>query len=177
MSLNLNESFTMVEGVGFPNELLGAVWHTTSLSRYRKITKSGAILAEPSLTDNERHGTGGGSKLYPFVRSIGGVSVFDFREFNPIKHYETFKIINWPYFVFGHNHEEDSVWIEIDTDDLSDSFKSAQEIRKMWHKQNSNRKFMTGIEGAILGSVSINAFKAVLIYSKDTGEFIKLINS
>jgi len=61
--------------------LRGSVWHTTNCDRYKSILADGAILPEPSIPDSDRWGTGLGTIGCPYVRSIGGVSLFDFRDF------------------------------------------------------------------------------------------------
>ena len=62
-------------------ELVGSVWHTTRPERFQHILESGAILPEPDIPKAERWGTAGGPEGYPYVRSIGAVSLFDFRSF------------------------------------------------------------------------------------------------
>jgi hypothetical protein len=175
MELANKESFFNEVCTEFPPELLGAVWHTTSISRFKRIVSSREIMAEPDIADTARHGTRRGPKLYPFVRSLGGISVFDFQNFDPAEHFKETGALNWPHFVFGHHTEEDSLWIEINTKKLNDSYLSAKEIRHMWHESNSNRKFMTGIEGAVLKSVPIDAFRNVLLFSKRDQKFSNLI--
>ena len=64
-------------------ELYGGLWHTTHPDRFEKILARGAILPEPNIPDCERWCTGGGSEHYPYARSLGGVSLFDFDLFDP----------------------------------------------------------------------------------------------
>ena len=66
-------------------ELWGGVWHTTHPERFLSILNDGAILLEPPIPNDERWGVGLGPDHYPFVRSIGGVSLFDFRDFDPVR--------------------------------------------------------------------------------------------
>jgi hypothetical protein len=63
-------------------KLKGGVWHTTNMNRFQGILRSSAILPEPEIPDRERWSTSRGSELYPYVRTLGGVSLFDFRKFN-----------------------------------------------------------------------------------------------
>src|SRR5258708_6756663 len=73
-------------GVNFPREavlgeLVGGVWHTTNQERFLRILEWGTILPEPDISEHGRWGTAAGPEGYPYVRSIGGVSLFDFRGF------------------------------------------------------------------------------------------------
>jgi hypothetical protein len=63
--------------------LRGGVWHNSDSERYKGIISAGAILPEPPIPDSDRWGTGLGTIGCPYVRSIGGVSLFDFRDFDP----------------------------------------------------------------------------------------------
>ena len=67
----------------FPETLLDCLWHTTSVVRFKGIVTSTAIVPEPNIPDSERWGTSKGIKYFPFVRVIGGVSLFDFTAFDP----------------------------------------------------------------------------------------------
>lgn len=58
--------------------LRGGVWHTTDSERYKGILSAGAILPEPPIPDSDRWETGLGTIGCSYVRSIGGVSLFDF---------------------------------------------------------------------------------------------------
>jgi hypothetical protein len=65
-------------------ELHGGLWHTTIPERYENILSSGFILPEPpNMPDNERWSTSQGKEFYPYVRQLGGVSLFDFDDFDP----------------------------------------------------------------------------------------------
>jgi hypothetical protein len=55
---------------------------STNVSRFQGILRSAAILPDPEIPDSERWSTSLGSKWYPYVRTLGGISLFDFRRFN-----------------------------------------------------------------------------------------------
>lgn len=148
----------------FPSELYGSVWHTTSLERYLMITDDGCIKASPDIPESERWGTKLGAEHFPFVRSLGGISVFDFRDFDT-------NATDWATFVPCRSDWKSAVWIEIDVSKLGDSFKSAQSIRELWYEMNSTRKFITRIEGAVLGLIPASAFRQVLHYERQNGFF------
>src|SRR5882672_4084889 len=61
--------------------LLGGLWHTTYPERFDGILKTGAILPEPVIPDADRWATSRGREHYPYVRMLGGVSLFDFNQF------------------------------------------------------------------------------------------------
>lgn len=151
----------------FPLELLGSVWHTTNLERYSMIVSDGCIKANPDIPDCDRWGTKLGEKHFPFVRSLGGVSVFDFRDFDT-------DAKDWTTFVPCRTDWQSAVWIEVDISKLGDSFKSAQSIRELWHEVNSTRKFITKIEGAVIGSIPKLAFKQILVYDTKKSSFCTL---
>ena len=89
-----------IDRMAFPKELLRSVWHTTSLERYRQISIDEAILPEPpTIPDSERWKAGEGPDLYPYVLKIGGVSLFDFREFDEDQYSEDCLISSWGAFV------------------------------------------------------------------------------
>ena len=156
----------------FPNKLYGSVWHSTSIERYEKIKSDGEIKAEPDLPDKERFSTALGDKHYPFVRSIGGVSVFDFRTFDVKKYNHQFGASNWATFAPCRTGWTETIWIEVDILQVKDTFISGQEIREKWKNENSSRKFITIIEGAVIGSIPSSAFKKVLLYKSIHNEFV-----
>ncbi|HIF9218062.1 TPA: hypothetical protein ACX6QF_003606 [Photobacterium damselae] len=134
------------------------------------IINDGCIQANPNIPDNERWGTKLGEKYYPFVRSLGGVSVFDFREFDVQVHNNKFGN-DWATFIPCRSDWQSTIWIELDISKLGNNFKSGQTIREMWHKMKSSRKFISKVEGAVIGSIPISAFKQVLIYEKCNEKF------
>ncbi|ABI38919.1 conserved hypothetical protein [Shewanella sp. MR-4] len=160
--------------MNFPQELLGTVWHTTSIERYKMIVRDGCIKANPSLPDSERWGTKLGEEHFPFVRSLGGVSVFDFRNFDVNSYSKKFGAANWATFVPCRSDWRSAVWVEIDFSSLGGNFISGQSIREMWYKMDSTRKFITQIEGAVIGVIPTSAFKQVLFYDTRKSSFSRL---
>lgn len=158
----------------FPTKLYGSVWHSTSIERFSKIKADGKIKANPDLPNSERFGTKLGPKYYPFVRSIGGVSVFDFRNFDVDTYNHKFSVSNWALFVPCRSGWTETVWIEVDIQQLTNTFLSGQEIRELWKNTNSSRKFITIIEGAVIGAIPSTAFKQVLLYQSCSEQFLKI---
>lgn len=83
----------------FPEELLNGLWHTTSRYRLEKILECGYISSLPDIPDSERWGTAMGAEYYPFTRHIGGISLFDFENFESEKYSEQYPASSWTSFV------------------------------------------------------------------------------
>ena len=64
------------------NHLHGGIWHVTRPDRFISIMAGAGLVPEPDLPNVERWKTSGGPDYYPFVRKIGGVSLFDFQNFD-----------------------------------------------------------------------------------------------
>jgi hypothetical protein len=138
-------------------ELQGGVWHTTNQDRFLRILECGAILPEPDImSERERWGTAVGSEGHPYVRSIGGVSLFDLRGFEAESY-------SYPsslgYFVPCHLSWDSAVWIEIDHEALGAAFASGVELLDRWKAEGSSRRIMPLIEAAHIGPLSCRAFK------------------
>ena len=78
-------------------KLLGGLWHTTHPDRFDAILKSGAILPEPNIPNNERWGALADREHLPFVRFLGGVSLFEFGD--RMQDHERCPSSCWAYFV------------------------------------------------------------------------------
>lgn len=59
------------------SRLGNGIWHATHPQRFVSIMTE-ELKAEPALSDQNRWKTSRGPEFYPFVRTIGGVSLFDF---------------------------------------------------------------------------------------------------
>ena len=95
-----------------PPELSGRLWHTTNESRFDGISASGFILAEPSIPDAERWKSAAGREHYPYVRWIGGISLFDFVDFDPDSYDAKYPLSTWLTFVPFRKDWQNSLWIE-----------------------------------------------------------------
>jgi len=134
-------------------ELVSGVWHTTSQDRFRSILQCGAILPEPDIPENERWGG------FPYVRSIGGVSLFDFREFDAASYSEKYPSSSWGTFIPCLESWDSAVWIEIDDELLGRAFLSGSDLLKRWKAEKSSRRIMPLIEAAHIGPLPTVAFK------------------
>jgi len=158
-------------------ELCGRLWHTTSEDRFKSILMSGTILVKPDIPDDKRWSTIAGEERYPYVRSIGGVSLFDFDQFNPSdfdhanpdSYSSTHPNSSWSTFIPYNETWGCSVWIEIDCA-LPQLIRGPALLAK-WRLDGCGRKFMPKIEAAHLGDIPRSAFRRAFLVRKDDSEF------
>lgn len=145
----------------------GGLWHTTHPDRYRRILETGALLPEPGIPENERWKTARGPEFYPFVRKLGGVSLFDF---GPGFDKEAYRRVNFfssvGTFLPIHDGWEEAVWIEIDRDAVLGSLLSPSEVLRLWKEgEHYRHTLMPMIEAAHLGPLPRSAFRRALLAS------------
>lgn len=143
------------------HRLIGGVWHTTNEERFQGILRSGAILPEPDIPDDGRWSAGQGSQWYPYVRTLGGVSLFDFREFNGDQYSRDYPLSAWTEFVPFRSTWGMAVWVEIDVEKLGRRFVSGGDLLARWKAAGVGNRIMPVIEAACLGRVPCAAFKSV----------------
>jgi hypothetical protein len=149
-------------------ELIGHLWHTTKSDRFQSILIGGAILPNPNLPDSERWKTSGGKDTYSYVRILGGVSLFDFDQFEPDTYSEKCPTSSWYNFVPWRTSWGSSVWIEIDRHQMRPpSFISGPDLLAKWKSENAYRSIMPYIEAAYLGPVPITMFKRAFLASPE----------
>lgn len=154
--------------------LRGGVWHTTNSDRYKSILSEGAILPEPPIPDSDRWGTGLGTIGCPYVRSIGGVSLFDFRDFDPEEYSEKYPISSWREFLPYRSAWGEAIWIEVDISEVMVGFISGRAILDRWKAEQARNRFMPLIEAAHIGALPLRAFRQVLHVSKESGTLYQL---
>lgn len=74
----------------------------------------GCIKANLNIPNTERRGTKLGKKHVPLVRSLGGISAFDYRDFDADG-------TDWATFVPYQTGWQSAVWIEVDISKLGDN--------------------------------------------------------
>ena len=155
--------------MSFPSKLRGSVWHTTSLERYKQIVIDKAILPEPpTIKDSERWKTGGGPEGYPYVRKLGGVSLFDFRKFDKDKYSQKYPFSSWRTFVPKVKDWHTAVWIKIDIKAVSENLIFGSELINQWKTQEAYRhSIMPIIEIAHIGPLPSSAFQKILTFSEN----------
>jgi hypothetical protein len=139
-------------------ELRGGIWHTTNQSRFTQILEAGAILPEPDIPERERWGTARGSDGHSYVRSIGGISLFDFRNFDAEVYEAKVPGNSLGYFVPCCSQWDSAVWIEID-EGLTPAFISGVALLARRDAEGSCRRIMALIEAAHIGPLPSAAFK------------------
>jgi hypothetical protein len=152
-------------------ELHGRLWHTTHPERFRDILIRGAILPEPDVPDGDRWKTGGGPALYPYVRSIGGVSLFDFDGFDRVRYSEQYPASSWAYFVPFRRDWGYAVWIEINRAQIAQRFVSGRDLvaRQMQEKAHRHT-IMPYIEAAYIGELPRAAFLRAIEFREGHGK-------
>jgi hypothetical protein len=143
--------------------LQGSVWHTTSSGRFRGILRSGAILPEPGIKETDRWGTSQGSKYHPYVRTLGAVSLFDFRGFDHKLYSAKYPNSTWREFVPYRSAWKEAVWIEIDVSRLGRAFISGPALLARWRADKVGNRIMPMIEAAHIGPLPRTAFKEVFL--------------
>jgi hypothetical protein len=138
--------------------LHGGLWHTTHPSRVLSIVATGEIMVEPDIEEQGRWG----SHDHPsFVRKIGGISLFDFHNFDPEQYSISHPCSSWQYFVPHRRDWGGAVWLNIDREAVSNSFVSTDDIVERWDTTgNRAHNVMPRIEAAHLGNLSLSAVKS-----------------
>lgn len=152
--------------------LCNKLWHTTSVERYESITRMGCISINPPIPDSERYNTNGGEEHCPLVRYLGGVSLFDFTNFNyktyP-KEYPSSSVYN---FVPCPPERDKAIWIEINRELISHNYIDAEQLLAKWKNEKLHgHNIMPMIEAAHIGSIFSGCFVQVLIYQRQTNLF------
>lgn len=150
------------------SQLQGGVWHSTHPDRFKRIMTCGQILPEPPINDEERWGTRNGPQNYPYVRCLGGVSLFDFTEFDPRSYDERYPLSTWTTFVPFRLEWGAQVWISIDPDKVKDGFLDGKSLLKRWKDEGAfGHRIMPEIEAAVIGNVPSSAFVEAFLSSVD----------
>ena len=156
-------------------ELIDGLWHTTHPDRFAKILTTGAILPEPDIPDSERWSTFNGPKHYPYVRTIGGVSLFDFEGFDPDVYGEKYPMSSWFNFVPYRREWRCAVWIEIDRDKVGPHFISPADLKTRQDAEGARvHKRMPQIEAAHLGQLPRAAFKRAFLVREGNSDLHRL---
>ena len=160
------------------SKLHGGLWHMTHPERFLGIMQSGAILPEPDIDNKVRWKASCGEEFYPYVRFIGGVSLFDFHQFDPESYADDFSLSNWQEFVpCLRTRWDGAVWIEIDRAQMqaSEDFICGGCLRIRWNLERAYRHvFMPQIEAAHIGPLPTTAFKKIIFVFSKAGPFHEL---
>jgi hypothetical protein len=144
------------------SELVGGLWHSTHPDRFKGILSSGAILPEPGIEDRDRWGASQGPDHYPYVRTLGGVSLFDFDQFDPESYSSRWPFSDWRTFI--PYQQPGAVWIEIDRQKVGPpQLISRAELMAKWKTETKPGNIMPYIEAAHLGPLPRAAFRRAFL--------------
>ena len=169
MPLSTYHQDIVEENAEYFSVLAGKVWHTTTPARLEMILSSGAVLANPPLNDSERWGCT--PELYPLVRRLGGISVFDLRDLNFAEYVSAYGTSGWSAFIPAASGSEKSIWIEVNTENLKSSLISATELSEMEKKDGLKGNYIPNMEGAIINQIPLDSINSILEYSSHENSF------
>jgi hypothetical protein len=122
----------------------------------------GQILPNPSIPEKERWGSSRGPEFYPYVRFLGGISLFDFTNFQADTYSKKYPLSCWYEFVPYRREWGKSVWIEINREAVKESFISGEALLKKWkHEKAYHHNIMPIIEAAHIGPINVEAISCV----------------
>ena len=149
-------------------ELYGGLWHTTPPDRFKEILSSGAIL--PLRTNPDGWKTLGGEGYCPYAMKLGGVSLFDFADFDPEAYAQKCPLSSWFEYVPCRSKWGSAVWIEIDRAKVADRLISSADVVAKWKAEQAYRhNFMPYIEAIHVGPLPCTAFtRAFLVRESET---------
>ncbi len=152
-------------------ELYGGLWHITHPERFKSILISGAILPEPNLSEREREKTSNGPDGFPYVRSLNGVSLFDFEHFDSNSYSKKCPSSSWAAYVPFRTLWDSSVWIEIDRKLVANQIISGTNLLAQWKSDKAYiHTIMPYIEVAHLGPLPQIAFKRAFLVCRGDNE-------
>jgi len=152
------------------DRLHGGLWHMTHPARFSAILASGHLSANPDIPNSERW-KASRPEHYPFVRCLGGISLFDFAKFDPEKYEKTYALSNWYSFVPHLKSWGGAVWIEIDRVAAAEKLISSDELVAQWDQDgNRGHTIMPRIEAAHIGSMPLSTFRSAFLTWADGKE-------
>lgn len=142
--------------------LRDGLWHTTAPERFKSILEDGHLKPEPDLADGQRHKTGNGPSHWPYVRTLGGLSLFDFVGFDAPSYEAAYPISNWRSFVPVWTGWPAAVWIELDRGKIH-AFISGRDLLTKWKSEAAHANtIMPMIEAAHIGKIATAAIRRAL---------------
>jgi hypothetical protein len=156
-------------------ELQGGLWHTTHPDRFKRILERGAILPIPDPPNPDGWKTMSGDPYCTYAHKLGGVSLFDFHQFDPKSYAEKCPMSTWQAFVPYREKWDSSVWIEIDRSLVTSNFVAGSEALARQKEENAQRyALMPYIEAVHVGFLPRKAFKRAFQVGKDDHRFREL---
>jgi hypothetical protein len=156
----------------FPEILVDRLWHSTLVDRFARILADGAILPEPDIRDCDRYGTAMGAKHYPYVRTLGGVSLFDFAGFCPRRYAKKYSAV-WKDFVPQQDRMGNPIWIEICRHSVAEYLIAPNELEaRRIHEKKLMHTIIPLIESAHIGPIDMRNTRSVLYHLH--GQWVEL---
>lgn len=153
--------------------LVGCLWHTTRPDRFASILEGDGILPEPNIPESDRWKTSKGPEFYPYVCKLGGVSLFDFNNFDQENYNRKYPLSTWREFIPFRLVWGSAVWIEIDREAVKNCLIPGGELLARWKKEEAHHHaIMPLIEAAHIGMISITTFSRALLVSDSAIEAI-----
>ncbi|HRH91039.1 MAG TPA: hypothetical protein PLW01_03895 [Agitococcus sp.] len=165
-----------------PKELLGKVWHTTTLQSFLSIYKMGFISKDidNSLIWHKIHNNAAVKSNKTYVQSLGGVSVFDFVDFCYKSYYkivENHYLFKFIPFDKRRDNQKYGIWIAIDTDKCV-NYINREDLYLKWktegEKNGYNFKFYPKVEATIIGNIPFDAIQCVYLYDSESKKYHKI---
>lgn len=138
----------------------------TSRKRFQSILISGTLKPEPGLPDNERHKTANGPSNFPFVRTLGGVSLFEFASFDADSYEAAYPLSTWRFFVPTRSDWAETLWIEIAPRAWPSVIRGTELLARWKAEQGWGHAIMPLIEAAHIGNIPTSLFGHVLSVKK-----------
>jgi hypothetical protein len=153
-----------LEKIRLDLERSAGLWHITHPDRYRRILEMGALLPEPDIPETERWHSGNGILGRPFVRMLGGVSLFDFANFVDRETYcRDYPASSIASFVPIRIDWDEAVWIEMSRQAVASNLIPPDELLRRWKEGHSANAIMPGIEAAHIGRLARGSFKKAFL--------------
>lgn len=156
-------------------KLLGGLWHTSHPDRFKRILEMGFILPIPENPNPDGWKTMSGGPYVTYAHTLGGVSLFDFDQFDAEKYREECPLSTWETFVPFREKWGSSVWIEIDRLMVAPNLISGSALVERWKADNAyGKSLMPYIEAVHVGPLPRAAFKRAFLVGTEDDRFHEL---
>jgi hypothetical protein len=136
------------------------VWHTTHPDRWEAIVRDGFVKAEPDLPESARWGR---PEQPGYVRSLGGISLFDFGGFEPKDYDARYRLSSWRTFVPFRADWGEAIWLKIDIASCGDRLISGLALLNRWRVEGAfGSRLMPEIEAAVIGDLSVSQIERAI---------------
>lgn len=147
-------------------EINRGYWHTTPEDRFNEILEKGDISPSPDLPNKTKD-----PEKFSYARSLGGVSLFDLRDFDPISYSTRCRSSSWRAFIPILQNCDSAIWIEILEELLPAPIVSGKGLYQKQNDENAHKhKIMPFIEAAYIGAIPSKAFGRIFRVRKDSDQ-------